>query len=376
MKKLAVLLTLIFVGLLSIWLRYTESEHYPDLSSEPLLDESSLELVASLDTPPGNISVTSQGRIFLSLHPDAHPDMNVVEWVNGEAKAFPDPSWQPGGAQEFAFQQVLSIRVDQQDRLWVLDNGVHGVGQPRLLAFDINTKALVHQYDFDSDVFGVGSHANDFQVSADGYYIYITDASIFAKTPALVFYNVDRKEARRVLENDISVRAGAYEPIVQGREMTIAGLFTINPGVDGIALSRDGETLYYASVSGDFLYSIPTRHLKYGKANDKILASFIEAVGRKTMTDGMSTDAAGGIYLTDIEHSAIIRMDAEGHRQTLLKTDLLRWPDGLSFGPDGYLYITCSALHQVLGKLPSDIAQNAPYQVYRVKLDAVGVAGH
>ncbi|GLQ29863.1 L-dopachrome tautomerase-related protein [Litoribrevibacter albus] len=376
MKKLAVLIVLIFFGLLTVWLNYAESEHYPDLTSDPIWSADQLELVASLDTPPGNISVSESGRVFLSLHPDAHPDLNVVELVNGEVSPFPSLNWQPGGSEELAFQQVLSIRLDQQGRLWVLDNGLHGVGQPRLLAFDVTTRELVHQHDFSSDVFGLGSHANDFQISKDGLYIYISDASILAKTPAVVFYNVETQQARRVLENDVSVKAGAYEPVVQGREMTLVGLFTINPGVDGIALSRDGETLYYASVSGDMLYSLPTRHLKYAKANDHILMGFVKPVGRKTMTDAMSTDDQGRLYLTDIEHSAIVRMSADGHRETLLKTETLRWPDGLSFGPDGYLYITCSALHQVLGKLPSDIRDKAPYQVYRVKTDATALAGH
>ena len=370
MKKLAVFLLFLGLGFVAIWFKYAETNHYPDLGTTPLWDENRLELVANLDMPPGNISVSPKGRVFITLHPDAFPDVNVAELVDGQVRPFPSVNWQPGGSEELAFQQVLSVRVDQQNRLWVLDNGIHGIGQPRLLAFDIDSGAMVHQYDFGNDEFGIGSHANDFQVSHDGLYVYLTDASIFAKSPALVFYDIELGKTRRVLENDISVRAGEYEPVVQGQPMTIAGVFTINPGVDGIALSQDGETLYYASVSGDFLYSLETRHLKYAKANDRILATFAEPVGRKTMTDGMAIDASGNIYLTDIEHSSIVRMDAEGNRTTLLQSDRLRWPDGLSLSSDGYLYITCSALHQVLGKLPSFTREKAPFQIYRIKLDS------
>ena len=153
-------------------------------------------------------------------------------------------------------------------------------------------------------------------------------------------------------------------------------IWAINPGVDGITLSRDGEMLYYASVSGDLLYRLPTRHLKYAKANDRVLAGFVEPVGRKTMTDGMTIDDQNNVYMTDIEHSAIVRMAPSGERTTLLKTDKLRWPDGFSFGPEGYLYVTCSALHDVLGKLPGNVQAKAPYPIYRIKTNQNPTAGH
>ncbi len=53
----------------------------------------------------------------------------------------------------------------------------------------------------------------------------------------------------------------------------------------------------------------------------------------------------------------------------------LGWPDVLSFGSDGCLYVTCSVLHYVLGELPSHLTEHAPYQVFRIKLDTEGVAG-
>ncbi len=376
MKKLTFLCVIVALATLFIWWRYAETGHFPDLTTAPIWSEDKLELVAELPTPPGNVAVNQDGRVFLTLHPEARPEFNVVELVDGEVIPFPSAEWQPDGIQEKSFQEVLSIRIDQQNRLWALDTGSHGIGQPRLLAFDLSSGALVHEYDFPSSIFGLGSHANDFQVSPDGLYLYISDASILAKTPALIVYSVEKRESRRILENDASVKSGHYEPVVQGRPMTVAGIFTINPGVDGIALSRDGETLFYASVSGDMLYKLPTRHLKYAQANNKILAGFVEPVGRKTMTDGMTTDNQNNVYLTDIEHSAIIRMNDQGERTTLLKTDKLRWPDGFSFGPDGYLYITNSALHEVIGRLPSDVKKQAPYPVYRIKTDQEAVSGH
>ena len=61
---------------------------------------------------------------------------------------------------------------------------------------------------------------------------------------------------------------------------------------------------------------------------------------------------------------------------TLLRDPRIRWPDGFSFGPGGWLYFTCSSLHQVIGRLPSSLRDNAPYQVYRFRPGTSGVPGH
>jgi len=59
-----------------------------------------------------------------------------------------------------------------------------------------------------------------------------------------------------------------------------------------------------------------------------------------------------------------------------LKDPRLRWPDGFSFGPDGWLYVTCSSLQHVMFRTTAHMRANAPYQVFRFKPGPTGVPGH
>jgi hypothetical protein len=365
-RWMTVMLLFVVAVLLSVRLVYVESASFPDRSAAPLLPSTELEKMVSLPLPPGNLAVADDQRIFFTFHPEASPDINVAVWANDEVRAFPAPEWQPGGSAEHALNEVLSLRLHNNE-LWLLDNGRHALNSVRLLAFDINSRELLHSYRFPRDVFPLGAHANDFRISADGRYFFITDASLLARTPALVVYDRAEGISRRLLHNDASVRAGAFEPVVQGQAMTLFGLFTVNPGVDGIALDDAGEWLYFAAVAADQVYRIRVADLLNTDLPYATLSARVEALGPKTMTDGMALDAAGNLYFSDLEHSAIVRRTPAGELQTLLRSVDLRWPDGFSRQGD-YLYLTCSALHQVIGHSREDILAAGPYPIYRFSL--------
>jgi hypothetical protein len=347
-----------------------------DRTTAPRIPAAAIEQVAALDYPPGNIAVSATHRIFMTLHPDGKPPTKVVELVAGRPVPFPDEAFQHPAAGTAHFQSPLSMRIDRQNRLWVLDFADFGRGQPRILAFDIDTRALVHQYDFPGEIAGFLSMVNDFAVSPDGTRVYIAESSPIKQTPALIVYDVERKQSRRLLDRHPSVLPKDYVLTAAGRDMIVLGVYTLRIGVDSIALDRAGQWLYYAPVNGDRMFRVPTAALDDAALGSDALAATVEDYGPKTASDGLSSDDAGNVYVTDPEHSAVLTLGPDRTLTTLVKDAKLRWPDGLSFGPEGWLYVTCSALQHVLFVAPGEQAAHAPYHVFRFKPGATAVPGH
>lgn len=209
-----------------------------------------------------------------------------------------------------------------------------------------------------------------------GRRIFIADASIFGKRPALLVYDVEQRRARRVLDRSPSAMPDPWIPVVQGRAMRVFGLFSVQPGVDSIALDRNGEWLSFAAVTADALWRARAADLADERLSAAELERRVERFAPKTMSDGLSSDSAGNVYLTDPEHSAVLRLGPDRLLTTLVRDERLRWPDGLSFGPHGWLYLTCSALHQVIGRTPGQVRSRAPFQVFRFRPGAGAAPGH
>ena len=379
MKRAAYILAVLAVVLLllaiAVRLTFGGGRRLEDRTTAPALPASALEVVVDLDYPPGNIAVSADGRVFFTLHPDGRPPAKVLELVGGKPVPYPDEAFQHPAPDTPHFQSPLALRIDARGRLWVLDYADYGRGQPRLTAFDLARNVVVERVDFPSDVAGFLSMLNDFQIAPNGDRIYIAETSPFLQRPALIVYDRVHRTSRRVLQGHRSVATQDYLIQAPGRDMIAYGLYALRIAVDSIALDARGEWLYYGAVTGDRLYRVRTRDLDDESLSAEALAARVEDFAPKTLSDGLTMDVQDNVYLSDMEHSAIVRLGADRRLTTLLKDARLRWPDGFSFGPAGWLYVTCSSLQNVLFVGGDEMRAHASYQIFRFQPGVPGVPG-
>ena len=106
---------------------------------------SSYDIVARLNQGPGNVTVTSSGRIIMSQHQFYEPQYSVVEYMgNDKVAPFPNLALNDRSTHSaLTLDSVLGIRTDANGIVWILDNGMRSGITPKLVGWD--TKKWTHQ---------------------------------------------------------------------------------------------------------------------------------------------------------------------------------------------------------------------------------------
>lgn len=309
----------------------------------------------------------------------------------------------PGGAINYTtypptganYQDYLigsqSCVIDSKDRLWILDTGrvltpngtlvPASYGGPKLVGVDLTTNQVFKTIVFPVTVAYADSYLNDVRfdlrpsvVPGGEGVAYITDSSIEGRN-GIIMADLGTGKSWRHLDGSPLVRPEqqwvAYVwgvPLYQyrpGLPFTY-GLF----GSDGIALSADGSTLFWKSVAGRMLYSIPTSRLLATGPNSEVLAQgAINAHGQTGVTDGMETDTNNFIYHGYMEQNAVSFFNPANGTDTLFVRDpRLNWLDTFATGFDGYLYFTNNQLAFTPGFYPGTDRRQRPFSLWRVKL--------
>lgn len=371
MKNILLFLAVIaLIATMVLWIRHGGGDPYPNLSTTPRLGAGMLEEVLAYSEPIGNVAVNRDGRIFFTVHPEARPKGNkLLEYVAGAAIPYPS-----GAAQAELFDTALGLSIDSLNRLWTIDHGNHGMRAAKIIGIDLDSGKILREQSFDKSIAPTGSFLQDLQVSSDGRTIVIADASFWRKSPAIIVYDVETGQSRRVLESHESVSAEQFMIRSGDKDMEfMGGIVALRGGIDGIALGP--EWLYYGALSGSGLYRVKLDDLRDTRLPPAQLARRVERFSDKPLSDGFSRDTAGNIYITDVEHSSVFIVGPGQPLATLIQSNKVRWPDALSFGPDGWLYLADSALPDLILQSREHIEAAGPYRIFRFQPGFEGVPG-
>jgi len=371
MKNILLFLAVIaLIATMVLWIRHGGGDPYPNLSTTPRLGAGMLEEVLAYSEPIGNVAVNRDGRIFFTVHPEARPKGNkLLEYVAGAAIPYPSRA-----AQTELFDTVLGLSIDSLNRLWTIDHGNHGMRAAKIIGIDLDSGKILREQSFDKSIAPTGSFLQDLQVSSDGQTIVIADASFWRKSPAIIVYDVETGQSRRVLESHESVSAEQFMIRSGDKDMEfMGGIVALRGGIDGIALGP--EWLYYGALSGSGLYRVKLDDLRDTRLPPAQLARRVERFSDKPLSDGFSRDNAGNIYITDVEHGSVFIVGPGQPLATLIQSNKVRWPDALSFGPDGWLYLADSALPDLILQSREHIEAAGPYRIFRFQPGFEGVPG-
>jgi hypothetical protein len=207
-------------------------------------------------------------------------------------------------------------------------------------------------------------------------FVYLADVG-GSQEPALVVVDLKGRSSRRFSASP-ALQSEDLDLVVEGRVIGTRGedgaLKPARIALNPITLSADGETLYFGAMNGKTWYRVPAHLLRDG-ASDEAIAGAIALEGPKPLSDGASTDAEGNHYFTDLGENAIAVLHPDGKLETLVQDDRLLWPDALSFGEPGWLYIAVNQLNRAPPLNGGVEGAELPYRIMRVYTGTRGIAG-
>ncbi|KAH9811159.1 major royal jelly protein [Teratosphaeria destructans] len=396
---MASIMNSLVVGLATL-LPYVTAQNPSDIRTDPLTTGPSLEIYHYFTGQwPTGIAVSATGRSFVcypaglditNTYNGIIPTMQVGE-INSTTSetAYPNATYNmsPGGAvNRLAVPPVTkgdpnhllgvqSVIIDSIDTLWILDTGRvqdledpdHPMlyatvpGGPKLVNIDLSTNSIIQTIVFNTDLVKPDSYLNDVRIDRNPNLsgttgkgaAYITDSSL--------------EEDNAIIFVDLGTGKGSH---LRRRVRPPSRLHHLRR--DGIAISPDGNTLYFSVIGGRFLYSVPTAALRAG--NFASAQSQIVNLGEKGISDGLETDTNGIVYAGNVEQDAIAMYDPATTYATIFVRDpRINWVDTMSVAADGYLYFTVNQLNYLNAIYPGTgpplvDRRTRPFVAFRVPL--------
>lgn len=251
------------------------------------------------------------------------------------------------------FIGVQSVVIDASDTLWILDTGraidpdtginaLGTYGGAKLVSVNLTTNTVTRTILFPANVSFPDSYLNDvrFDLSSNLTDVgcqgaaYLTDSSTVGRN-GLAIVDLETGNSWRHLDGDTRTHpTQGFVPFVWDEPL----YYTSSPGQpqefipfgsDGIALSKDGETLFWTTLGGRTLYSVPTARLRSQSSGSELAASAsVMNRGETGVTDGMETDSNDFIYKGNVEQEEILLYNPANFTTTpFVRDPRINWVD-------------------------------------------------
>jgi len=339
-----------------------------------------LEEVASFPHQVTGVAAAPDGRVFVNF-PRWTEDapVSVAEVAkDGSIKPYPDDAWNAWRNAEATkmapgehFVCVQSVVADDHGNLWVLDAAAPGLekviaGGPKLVRIELASNKVAQVIKFGEDVALQGSYLNDVRFHSDGHTAFITDSGARG---SIVVVDLVSGKARSVLDGHPSTQPDkAVEVTIDGRKLQRVDGRGFLVSADGLALSRDGKTLYWQPLTSRTLYSIDTAVVMSDDPEEA--GKKVNKVGTYNLADGLLMSRDDRLFLTSPEDNSVKVWDGSRSR-TVVEDPRLRWPDSLAEGPDRSIYVTASHI-QDMPWFKADAPRVLPTQLFRMVPTSAG----
>lgn len=208
----------------------------------PTQQDNRLEQVATSPKVWNGVTVSQDGRIFVSLTQSEGPGTQLAEVINhDQLKPYPDESWNQWNSADpqHHFYHVNALRIGPDGNLWAMDSGNKGIGTgsksvegaAKLVKIDLSTNKVVASYVLHPPVLKPESYIDDVRFNGD--FAYLSDPGAVG----IVVLNLKTGKSWRVLENQpLTID---HQPIyADGKKLYLPSGKEKRVGVDQLEVSQ------------------------------------------------------------------------------------------------------------------------------------------
>jgi sugar lactone lactonase YvrE len=307
---------------------------------------------------PAGFKTDSMGNFYLSVprwNEGIPATLNKVIMKDGKPILQAFPSWEMNKeGNPNALQSILGFEIDENDRMWILDQG-HVMGAPsidgsqKIVIWDLKTNTHINTIKIPDNISSYeASFLNDICVDNDSGFAYIADSGIFTDPlqGGLIIVNTKTNELRRVLHQHESTQdVKDYWFEIGGTKIWKDA--PMRTGADGIALAADRKTLYWCPLTSRNLYCIETKIIQdFDTPQTEIEKAVIDLGSKGTNTDGMTADNKGRIWYTMLEGMGMGYYDPKTNSMNKFVSDKrMVWVDTPQIDNKGYILFSTNQLH-------------------------------